>query len=111
MLPKIHRLTKKKDIDAVLRKGRSFRYGAFTLKVLENKLKVSRFAFIVGKKAASKAVVRNRVRRVVREGVRQKLQSLVRNVDAVIIVRGPTSDDFTEISLVLKTLFARSGLL
>lgn len=63
MLPKIYRLTKKKDFDAVYQMGKSVRSGLLAGKYLPNGLANSRFGFVVSKKISNKAVVRNKIRR------------------------------------------------
>lgn len=58
-----NRLQKKKDIDLVFKKGRTFKEGLLLLKVIETDLSVSRFAFIISQKVSKKANIRNRLKR------------------------------------------------
>jgi len=63
MLSKTNRLQKKSDIDLVFKKGKSFREGLVLLKVLKTDLGSSRFAFVISQKVSKKAIVRNKLRR------------------------------------------------
>lgn len=111
MLPVLHRLKKKKDIESALKSDQAFVYGMLMLKVRENKLPVSRFALIVTKKAARKATIRNRIRRVLGEVIRKKLPLFNRNVDGVIIVRNRNEVTFREAEDVIDNLFRQARLL
>jgi ribonuclease P protein component len=64
-----------------------FRSVLFTLKVLDVGRGVSRLGIIVTKKVGN-AVVRNRVRRVVREIFRKNLQKHSKNYDHLLIAKG-----------------------
>ena len=63
------RLTKRNDFTAVYRKGRAFGHPLIALRLLPNERPFSRYGFVVSK-AVGNAVVRNRVRRRLREGIR-----------------------------------------
>lgn len=64
------RLTKRKDIQLVLSKGRHFPFRAFRVKFLRRPQSELRIAIIVSKKVSKKAVERNRIRRRFREALR-----------------------------------------
>ena len=49
MLPKINRLTKKRDFQAVFQEGRSVKDDFLIFKISKSHLKKSRFGFIVSK--------------------------------------------------------------
>jgi ribonuclease P protein component len=63
------RLTKRRDFASVYRKGRAFAHPLIALRLIPNQIPCSRFGFVVSK-AVGKAVVRNLVRRRLREGLR-----------------------------------------
>ncbi len=67
MLGKENRLRRKKDFEEIFKKGRSFKESFLVLKILKNNLKVSRFGFVVSQKVSKKAVVRNKIKRRLRE--------------------------------------------
>ncbi len=87
MLSKINRLTKKKDFNYVFNGGKGVGEGFLVLKVASNNLNNSRFGFIVGKNFSKSAVVRNKVKRRLREIIRPRLGVLKNGLDIVFIVR------------------------
>lgn len=64
MLAKKFRLNRR-QVQLVIQKGRGQNFGLFGLKFLKNNLDFNRYAVVVAKKVASKATVRNRLRRVI----------------------------------------------
>lgn len=71
MLPKINRLTKKKDFDLVFQKGKGAKIGHFVFRTVKNSLTKSRFGFIVSKKVSNKATIRNKTKRRLRAAASQ----------------------------------------
>jgi len=92
MLPKPHRLIHDQDFKRVFRLGESFYIGQLRVKILKNNLTISRFGFIVSNKISKRAVVRNKIKRRLREIVRQKLPVLKTGYDCVIITRSGVED-------------------
>lgn len=111
MLPKANRLKKKNDFKAVMEKGKGFKEDFLYLKTAKNGLKTSRFGFVVSKKFSSKAVLRNNIRRKLREIVRIKVDNIKKGLDVVIIVRpGLEISDFWDIENKMNNLFKKAGL-
>ncbi len=84
------------------------------MKIASNGKGVSRFGFIVSKKISKKAVVRNKVKRRLRESVRLKLKngSIKNGFDAIILTRPPIVDkSFVEIDEVVSKLLGKAGAL
>jgi ribonuclease P protein component len=88
------RLRLRKNIERVLKNGillkhKDFPY--FSIKVLENEpinIGYPRFTVIVPKKSVKKAVRRNRIKRIIREAMRELIaESKIPNLDIVILVR------------------------
>ncbi len=75
MLAKKHRLTKTKDVLAVFARGRAFFNPYFSLKILKNKTGKPRFTIVVSTKVSKKAVVRNRLKRIIRELIKKNMAS------------------------------------
>lgn len=73
-LNKKNRLKKKRDFERVFKEGRAVKGNFLFAKYLKNDLGFSRFAFIVSSKVSRKAVVRNKVRRMLSDisGARMK---------------------------------------
>jgi len=86
MLPKENRLTKKRDFEKVLKRGKGFKQKTLFLKTVENNLPQSRFGIIVSKKTAKKATDRNKIKRQIREILRKKLNKIKKGYDLVLVV-------------------------
>lgn len=63
---------------------------------------VSRFAFLVPKKSAKRAVERNRIKRLLRESLQHLLPTLPFPIDAVMIVKG-SIEEKTQMEVEKKT--------
>jgi len=81
--PREARLVRRGSFDAVYRAGKRFSSSHFTVFVRSNELALSRFGFSI-KKALGGAVVRNRIRRRLREMVRCHRQEIPAGWDIVI---------------------------
>ncbi len=92
-----HRLTRSADFDRVRKQGRSWAQPLFVLSASRNGLDRSRFGFVVSRRVGG-AVVRNRVKRQLREVVRQHLQEIPPGWDLVLVARAPVVEaEFSEI--------------
>ena len=109
MLSKNHRLTKNKDFETVFKKGKSIKKGFLLFKVLTNNLKNSRFGFVVSKKISNRAVVRNRIRRVIRSVVLKEMDNFRdKNIDVVIVaLAGIEKEELLEIRKTTSDLLKR----
>jgi len=85
MLSGINRLKKKRDFERVFKQGRGLREGFLSLKFIKNGLEATRFGFVVGQKVSHKAVVRNRVKRRLRDLAKVKLGDIKKGLDVVVI--------------------------
>ncbi len=78
MLPKKNRLKKKKEIEAILKKG--LKKNSFSVLIYCSNKKndsPSQFTFSVPKRIAKKAVCRNRIKRHLREIFRQEILKII----------------------------------
>ncbi len=89
VLPKENRLNKKKDFERVFKRGKGFKEDFLFIKIIKNDLETSRFGFIVSQKISKKAVIRNKIKRRMRESVRTALKDAARGYDIVFL---PSSD-------------------
>ena len=106
---KDERLAKNAQYAAVYRKGSSWASELLVLKALPNGLQSNRYGFSVSKRVG-KAVVRNRVKRLLRENIR--LTSVKRGWDLVFIARGAASTaDYPHMKEAVEGLLARAHLL
>ena len=69
-----------------LRSSRFRRFTCFSVKIAQNEQDVSRFAFIVRKTVDKRAVVRNRIRRVFRAGIENKLYEIKPGYDMLFFL-------------------------
>lgn len=112
MLPTEHRLRKKKEIDAVFKKGTFFRLGPISAKVKNKKNGNTRFAFAVSKKISKKAVDRNYVKRQLREITRELLPSVKDGYDVMVMtLPGVQSLNYHNLQKTLKKLYKKAQLL
>jgi len=113
MLPFKNRLTKRKDFERVQKKGRFFSEGNVIIKILENGSDETRIGFIVGLKFSKKAVVRNQIKRQLRENFHKELQGIKKGLDIVISLRRRENEKikYPELSRNIKLLLKKSQLL
>lgn len=111
MLSFRNRLKKQKDFENVFKNGKGFKQGSLYLKSNENKLQSSRFGFVVSKKFSKKAVDRNRIKRILREIVREMIDKIKTGLDIVIIVNPGAKADFQELTETINRLLKKSGLI
>ncbi len=88
-LPKLYRLLRPAAFSAVLRGGCKTRDNHFTVFVLANTLPNLRLGLVVSRKVSLRAVVRNSVKRQIRESIRRH-QRLLKGLDLVVIAQ-PTA--------------------
>ena len=103
------RLTGDKRFDQIHREGRSAANQYLVIRFLPNGLDHNRFGILVGKRIGN-AVTRNKVKRRLREALRQA--ALVAGWDAVFIARkGVEKASFPELVSASDNLLRRSRLL
>ena len=67
--------------------SRLFSSPLFTIKVKENRFSFNRFAIIVSKKVDKRAVVRNRIKRLINSCIEELRESLKQGQDMIFIVK------------------------
>ena len=75
------------------------------LKIVQNNLEENRFGFIVSQKVSKKAVLRNKIKRRLRDIVRQNIAKIRKGIDAALIaLPGLEKKNFSETKETLNTL-------
>mgnify|MGYP000505849831 CR=1 FL=1 len=99
MFAKQNRLAKDRDVQTAYRAGRTFFTPQFTIKYLKTRdvSHASRFTVVVSTKVAKQAVRRNRIKRVVREFLRVRVEGLLPG-DYMFIAR-PVTNKATPVEL------------
>jgi ribonuclease P protein component len=120
MLPRQHRLIKRKDFEKIWEKGKSYFIKEIGFKVLKrdqtdqskSASMDSRFAFIVSAKTVKKAVLRNKIKRRLREIIRKKLPEIKSGFDCIIIIRpGIEKLNYQEMKERVEKILTRLSLL
>jgi ribonuclease P protein component len=104
------RLCRKDDFDHLRKNGQAWRHPLVILSVAPNTLTHNRYGFITGKRLGG-AVVRNRIRRQLREIIRQAHPNLAQGYDLVFIAREAiVGQPYAVIQQVVITSLQKSGL-
>ena len=108
MLPIQYRLKTKQDFDAAKKKGQITSGKLFSFVYLDRgDSEFSRFGFIVSIKISKRAVVRNRIKRLLREAVQANILNLKPGYDCVFLSKtaliGKRYDEVLgEVNLILE---------
>lgn len=104
------RITKNREYQAVFQAGESVATRGLVLYRLPNGTEENRTGFVVSKKTGN-AVVRNRVRRLLRETFRSYTNELAMGYDLVFIARPLAATfDYTQAAAEMKRILKRGGL-
>jgi ribonuclease P protein component len=102
-------LKKNSQFSLIYDKGRSWAGKEIVLKALSNGLSSSRFGFVVSRRIG-KAVIRNRIKRRLREIARQT--PIQPGWDIIFITRVPAATtDYTGLKSSVRKLLLRAGLI
>lgn len=117
MLPKIYRLSLRDQLPKIKNEGRIY-HGMSATIIVGKKLYspnpegVSRFGFIVSNRVSKSAVARNRIRRLLREAVYERLSRVNPGLSIVIIGKQKiVGKQLKEIGIELEKLFIVAGII
>ena len=109
MLKKNNRLRKKKEFNFIYKKGKSFYSKFLTLFIVETKLNISKFGFSISNKVGN-SVVRHKVKRLISEIVRQKINNLSVNNYIIVARVGCDGLSFDEMKNNIEYLFKKANI-
>jgi len=106
MLNKENRINKDKDFDRAFKTGQSFYSQILGAKLTKNGLESNRFGILISTKISKKAVVRNHLKRQIREIIRQESPLLKTGYDLVLItLNGIVDKNFQELTSSIRLVF------
>jgi ribonuclease P protein component len=96
----------------VFKQGRGYRRNFLYLKVKNNDLEFSRFGIIVSKKISNKAVVRNQIKRRLREAINNREEKIKKGMDIIIVaLEDIKGKKFDEIDNCVEQIFDRARII
>jgi len=105
-------LKKKKDFEKVAKSGRPFFAHEFGFKILENNLDYNRYGIVINLKVDKRAVVRNKIKRRIKEIIRLNEKDFQKGYNVMILTREFVKElDYKEIEEKLLKLFKKAGVL
>ena len=87
MLTKTYILKKRNDFEVVKDKGRLYQSPLFGMLVMSENVEETKFGFLISKKISKRAVDRNKIRRLMTEAVRFKINEIKKKVWVVFLVK------------------------
>ncbi|MFC1646789.1 ribonuclease P protein component [Patescibacteria group bacterium] len=109
MLPKPHRM-KPNDISLVFQNGKFISYHGLNMRYVKKNLSAPRLAIRVPLSTSKKAVVRNRIKRLLRESIRILIDRL-KGADIVIVVKKDISKSKQrDVQKIIIKLFEKAGI-
>jgi len=117
MLKKKNIIRLRREFEEIRNKGRMYQSPIFGLLVLRRPRQTwlrnneSKFAFIISKKISKKAVVRNKIRRLLAESVRVNLKNIKKGYLVLFLVKKEiVGMKFGEVEREVKRMFERVGV-
>ena len=108
----IKSLKTEKDFEKVAKNGRPFFTSELGFKILKNNLDYNRYGIVINTKIDKRAVVRNKIRRRIKEIIRLNDKNFEKGFDVMFLVRESVKElEYSEIKEKLLKLFKKSGLL
>jgi ribonuclease P protein component len=100
-----------REFKEVLKKGKRFRVNGLIVKLIL-KEKGKKFGFLISKKILKKAVQRNKVKRRLRETLRERVEDIKDGVRIVFIaLKGLEEKEFLELKEIFEKILEKSKIL
>jgi ribonuclease P protein component len=110
-MKRLYRLRRNRDFQQVRRSGKYYASPLVVLAFLQNELNHSRFGFVVSKRSGN-AVRRNKIKRRMREVIRQFIPRIKPGFDLVFVARQPIRQaNYNQIQQSLAYLLKKADLL
>ena len=115
-LPKVHRLKKTKDFQAVYKRGQYYKSSHFLMRVLSGDHQTknpfpTQFGISISQKISKKAVVRNRLKRQIKAAIRSLLPMIIPGLKVVITVLHNRNEcNYEHFLRELKQLLVKSNI-
>ncbi|WP_438445188.1 ribonuclease P protein component [Gorillibacterium sp. sgz5001074] len=114
-MQKENRLTRREDFNKVYRHGKSSANHQFVVYIMPQSAAVPGESFRLGVSVSKKvgnAVVRNRIRRLVKEIVRHNGEKIAPRTDMILIARKPAAEmEYAEMEKSVLHVLKRAGIL
>jgi len=112
VLKKINIIRLKKEFEEIRTRGEIHQSPIFGLVTLDIRSEgESRFGFVISKKISKKAVVRNKIRRLLAESVRVNLKNIKKGYLVLFLVKKEIIGmKFGEVETEVKRMFERVGI-
>jgi len=112
VLKKINIIRLKKEFEEIRTRGEIHQSPIFGLVTLDIRSEgESRFGFVISKKISKKAVVRNKIRRLLAESVRVNLKNIKKGYLVLFLVKKEIIGmKFGEVETEVKRMFERMGI-
>lgn len=112
MLARRNRIVKQKDFEKVFKQGRSYYTKSLGAKTLVSQSEFNRFGIVISTKVSKKAVERNRLKRQIRQVLRELNKELESGFDLVIMVLpGFINQDYRTVKGEIERVFRKLRLL
>ncbi|MDO4287632.1 MAG: ribonuclease P protein component [Eubacterium sp.] len=111
-MAKIFTLKKQKDFQQLYQKGKVFGNRNLVIYYLKNGKDTNRLGIVVSKKISNRAVVRNKIRRQIKEAYRQNASGFSQGYDLILIAKASCKEaPYQVIEKSLGHLFYKQRLL
>ncbi len=112
MLAQKYRLVKQSDFDLVFKNGKKAPSRLFFVRFASNSRENCRFGVVISNKISKKAVVRNRLKRQIREIIRLNLSKFIQNMDIIVNILKPALEcDYSELDHEFTEIFQKYRLI
>jgi len=109
MFAQKNRISKQKEFENIFKNGKIIKSGFFKIVYLKNSYNYNRVAIIVSKKVNKSAVIRNKIKRIVRKELNPLLLKEY-SIDIIFIVFPNFLDNKNKLTDEIKRLFVKISL-